>query len=212
MKSAGRIKGKKWFVFGAGGQARVVIATARACGLPDPQACLVDDGSEKKTKPVMGIPVLAMESVLSKRSLFFPAIGDNRDRDRLMRHMFDLGWKPISIRHPSVVSEKSVSTGWATICAMGVIIQTGARIGNGVIVNTGVIIEHDVVVGDCAHIAPGSVVLGEAVIGRCVLVGAGSIILPSVKIGDGAVIGARSVVRDDVAPKTTVVGAPARVV
>jgi maltose O-acetyltransferase len=49
-------------------------------------------------------------------------------------------------------------------------------------------------------------------IGRQVWVGGGAIILPGIAIGDDAVIGAGSVVTGDVAPGTTVVGNPARMV
>lgn len=210
MKTEGAVKGKKWFVVGAGGQARVAIATARACGLPDPQACLVDDGSEAGSKPIHGIPLLAMEPVLNQHGLFFPAIGQNDVRQRVMQKLTDLGWQAISICHPTAILEKDVLVGVGTIIAMGVIIQTGARVGNGVIINTGAIIEHDVSVGDGVHIAPGSVILGEAVIGKCALIGAGSRVLPCVKVGDHSIVGAGSIVREDVAPKTTVVGAPAR--
>ncbi len=212
MKSTGRMKEKKWFVIGAGGQARVVIATARACGLPDPQACLVDDGSGGQSEPIRGIPLLTTESVMGQRGFFFPAVGDNKIRERLIRQLMDQGWQAISICHPTALVEKDVMIGVGTIIAMGAIIQTGARLGNGVIVNTGAIVEHDVQVGDCVHIAPGSVILGEAVIGKCAFIGAGSRILPRVKVGDEAIVGAGSVVRDDVGAKTTVVGVPAKVV
>lgn len=210
MKSQAKTKGKKWFVIGAGGQARVVIATARACGLPDPQACLVDDGSEGRQHPIHGIPLLAARSVAGQRGLFFPAVGDNVARGRLIREYRDAGWQALSLCHPGSLLEKSVTIGAGTIVALGAIVQTGAVLGDGVIVNTGAIIEHDVQVGDCVHIAPGSVILGEAVVGAGTLIGAGSRILPRVKIGGNVIVGAGSVVRDDVADGTTVVGAPAR--
>ena len=49
-------------------------------------------------------------------------------------------------------------------------------------------------------------------IGREVWIGGGAILLPGVRVGDGAVIGAGSVVTRNVAPDTTVVGNPARVI
>jgi maltose O-acetyltransferase len=49
-------------------------------------------------------------------------------------------------------------------------------------------------------------------IGRHVWIGGGAIILPGITIGDESIIGAGSVVTRDVAPDTTVVGNPARIV
>lgn len=210
MKNTGRTKEKKWFMIGAGGHARVVIATARACGLPDPQACLVDDGSEAEREPIHGIPLLSLESVVSQSGLFFPAVGANEVRWRMIRQLGDLGWQAISICHPRALLEKDVSIGVGTIIAMGAMIQTGVHLGNGVIVNTGAIVDHDVQAGDCVHIAPGAVILGETVIGPRALIGAGSRILPCVQIGEDAIVGAGSVVRDNVACRTTVVGSPAK--
>jgi len=210
MKSTSKTKGKRWFVIGAGGQARVVIATARACGLPDPQACLVDDGSQAHQQPIHGIPLLSASSVRGQRGLFFPAVGDNAARKRLIQEYRDLGWQAISLCHPGSLVEKGVTIGSGAIVALGAIVQTGAVLGDGVIVNTGAIVEHDVRLGDCVHVAPGSVILGEAVVGAGTLIGAGSRILPRVNIGEDAIVGAGSVVRDDVPSKTTVVGAPAR--
>src|SRR5262245_36200577 len=42
-------------------------------------------------------------------------------------------------------------------------------------------------------------------------IGSGAVILPGVTVGEGAVVGAGSVVAEDVAPRTVVVGNPARV-
>jgi acetyltransferase-like isoleucine patch superfamily enzyme len=47
-------------------------------------------------------------------------------------------------------------------------------------------------------------------IGDRAWLGQNVVVLPGITIGDGAVVGANSVVREDVAPRTVVVGAPAR--
>jgi acetyltransferase-like isoleucine patch superfamily enzyme len=47
-------------------------------------------------------------------------------------------------------------------------------------------------------------------IGNNVWIGTGAIILPGVTIGDGAIVGAAAVVNTDVAPKSRVVGIPAK--
>jgi maltose O-acetyltransferase len=56
-----------------------------------------------------------------------------------------------------------------------------------------------------------SLVSRPVVIGRNVWIGAHAVILPGITIGDSAIIGAGAVVTRDVAPRTTVVGVPARV-
>jgi sugar O-acyltransferase (sialic acid O-acetyltransferase NeuD family) len=203
-------KDKKWFILGAGGHARVVLATARAAGLPEPQACLVDDGTESSTEPIHGIPLLAAESVADQRGLFFPALGSNDVRKRLTRRFSGLGWKSFTLGHPRTLIEQDVRTGDGTLIALGCILQTGARIGDGVIINTGAIIEHDVQIADFCHIAPGSILLGESSVGEGAFVGAGSRVLPGVKIGAGAIVGAGSVVLQDVPAGCTVAGVPAR--
>ena len=203
-------KARKWFVLGAGGQARMVIATARAAGWPNPEACLIEDGAGPAGEPSLGIPMLLQDSVLDQGGIFFPAIGCNETRRRVMKQFCDSGWQPLTICHPRAVVEKGVKVGPGTVIAMGALIQTGAVLGTGVIINTGAIVEHDVQVGDFSHLAPGSIVLGEASLGQGVLVGAGARILPKISVGDEAQVGAGAVVLKDVAASATVAGVPAR--
>jgi maltose O-acetyltransferase len=55
-----------------------------------------------------------------------------------------------------------------------------------------------------------SLVRKKVSIGNNVWIGTGAIILPGVTIGDGAIVGAGAVVNTDVAPKSIVVGIPAK--
>jgi serine O-acetyltransferase len=84
------------------------------------------------------------------------------------------------------------------IHATGVVINGQVRGGAGVHV------EHQVTIGAERRESPQ---LGDGV-----FVGAGAKILGAVRVGEGARIGANAVVVHDVAPNTTVVGIPARVV
>jgi serine O-acetyltransferase len=96
-------------------------------------------------------------------------------------------------------------------------------IGDWVVIQPGMYIAHgQVVMGGLIEIARGVVIFpwvtiglqagngNGAVIGKGVHIGTGAKVIGAVKIGDGARIGANSVVLKDVAPNTTVVGAPAR--
>jgi serine O-acetyltransferase len=96
-------------------------------------------------------------------------------------------------------------------------------IGDPVIVAAGVYIIHGQVVADgLAEIGPGTTIapfvtiglrsgdVRGATIGADVSIGTGAKLVGPVRIGDGAQIGANAVVVSDIAPATTVAGAPAR--
>jgi serine O-acetyltransferase len=105
---------------------------------------------------------------------------------------------------------------------------TGIEIHPGAIVGKGLFIDHGMgtVIGETAELGDNvtlyqGVTLGgtgketgkrHPTLGNNVLVGVGASILGSITIGDNALIGANSVVLKEVAPSTTVVGVPARVV
>lgn len=96
-------------------------------------------------------------------------------------------------------------------------------IGDPVVMEPGVYIVHgQVVIDGLAEIGPGVVIAPFVTIGlragdvrgptleSGVSVGTGAKIIGPVRVGAGATVGANAVVVHDVAPGTTVVGAPAR--
>jgi serine O-acetyltransferase len=96
-------------------------------------------------------------------------------------------------------------------------------VGDPVVMHPGVYIVHGQVVLDgLVEIGPGVVIAPFVTIGlragdvqgpvleAGVSVGTGAKVIGPVRVGQGATIGANAVVVDDVAPGTTVVGAPAR--
>ena len=104
----------------------------------------------------------------------------------------------------------------------GIEIHPAAQIGGGVFIDHG----HAIVVGETAVIGNNVSILhnvtlggtGKATgdrhpkIGDHVLIGAGAKILGDIKIGCGSRVAAGSVVLQDVPPKTTVAGVPAKVI
>ncbi len=104
----------------------------------------------------------------------------------------------------------------------GIELPYSAKIGRRVVIeHQGAIVVHgDCEIGDDCIIRQG-VTLGNRRLdrpfdvprlGNKVNIGAGAKVMGAVTIGDGAQIGANAVVLTDVAPATTVVGIPARVV
>ena len=104
----------------------------------------------------------------------------------------------------------------------GVDIHPGARMGRGIMIDHA----HSIVIGETAVVGDNvsmlhSVTLGgtgkedgdrHPKIGDGVLIGAGAKVLGNIRIGNCSRIAAGSVVLEDVPPKTTVAGVPARIV
>jgi len=194
-------------VVGAGGHAKVVLATLTAAGVPI--AGVWDDDPEKAGGALLGVPIRGRISELDAAD--FPhgvlAIGDARVRQRLAGQL-DLIWS--TVVHPSAVVDPSVRLGAGTVVFAGAIVQPGVEIGAHVIVNTAASVDHDCRVADFVHLAPGTRLGGGVRVGEGSLVGIGSSVLPSVEIGAWATVGAGAAVVHDVPDRHVVVGVPAR--
>ncbi len=202
MTSRGRIA-----ILGAGGHAKVVIATAEAAGFEI--AGVFDDRQELWGKPVMGHRV---EGPLD-RAKDCPcdgavlAIGDNATRWVLAERL-QFPW--LTVVHPSVLVAGGVSIGEGTALFAHSVVQPDTRIGRHVIVNTGAGIDHDCEVADFAHSAPGVRLGGNVTVETGSFVGIGTAVTPGVRIGAWAIVGAGAAVTHNVAPNSTVAGVPAR--
>lgn len=134
----------------------------------------------------------------------------------LRRKLYDQatssGFTVASVIHPRAFIDPTATLGAGVQVLVGAIVNAGTRVGSNSIVNSGAIVEHDTVVGDHSHIAPGAVLGGSVIVGTECHVGLGSRVIQEVEIGSGGVVGAGAVVLHDVAPHTTVVGVPARVI
>ena len=169
----------------------------------------------KKDKNPFGIPYLGNEKMMREFSqtedlYYFPCVGDNQIREKMIHFLEENELEQTIIIHPTAsisaqsIIEKSVFIG------SNVIINILSHIGKGVIVNSGAIIEHECIVGNYTHIAPGTVLTGNVTVGESSLIGANSVIIPNKKIGNNVVIGAGSVVICDIPDNETWAGNPAR--
>ena len=105
-------------------------------------------------------------------------------------------------------------------------IENDVVVGNRVTVKSGVQLWDGLRIGDDVFIGPNATftndrhprsghrefIQQETLLEAGCSIGAGATILPGIKIGSGAMVGAGAVVTKDVAPGTTVVGNPARVI
>ncbi len=195
-------------VLGAGGHAKVVVATLQACGFD--VAAVFDDDPSRTGASVLGIRIAGGTERAGEidGALAVIAVGNNAARGELARRHPSLRW--LTAAHPRAFVHPSVRLGPGTVVFAGAVIQPDTTIGAHVIVNTGARIDHDCVVGDLVHVAPGVSIAGGVSVGEGTLVGIGSCVIPGVSIGPWTTIGAGAAVVGDTPGRRTLVGVPAR--
>lgn len=199
---------QKIAVIGAGGHAKVVVATLSGAG--QFKAVAFDDIQGKWGSEILGVPVRGPISAVvdGEYQSGLIAIGNNARRKEIAGTV-KLEW--ITVIHPFAYVHSSVKLGEGTVVFAGAVIQPETVIGDHVIVNTGATIDHDCRIADFAHIAPGASLAGNVVVGEGTLVGIGSSVIPGLRIGSWATLGAGAVAVRDVPDHAVAIGVPARI-
>jgi sugar O-acyltransferase (sialic acid O-acetyltransferase NeuD family) len=193
-------------VIGAGGHAKVVVATLLASGIE--VKWILDDDFAKWGARLLGIPIVGPTASLStlgcKGAVL--GIGDNATRRRLAAEL-QVEWA--TVVHPAAWVDPTVQIGRGTVIFAGAIIQADTVVGAHAIINTRASVDHDCIIGDFGHVAPGASLAGSVTVGEGAFLGIGSAAVPLAKIGAWATVGAGAVVLGEVPPGATVVGVPA---
>ena len=140
-----------------------------------------------------------------------PLTPDNRTRARQIEQAQKNGLELVSAIHPTVtvLPEALIKPGvWINA---GCIIGYKAEIESGVLINTGVQIDHHNVLRRCCQVDPGVVTAGNVTLRECCHIHTGATIINRIEVGEDAIVGAGAVVIENVPPRTTSVGVPARV-
>ncbi len=194
-----------FFLYGAGGHAKVILDILQAQGIG--VDCVCDDnlaGTE-----FCGFRVISGEYAPAGTAIV--SIGKNAVRRKIVENLQERGTVCFATAiHPSVVISPSVKVGVGTVVMPSALVNADASIGMHCIVNTGAIIDHDCRVGDFAHISPHATLCGNVSVGAGTWVGAGATIIQGVSVGENCLVGAGAVVVRDVPANTVVVGVPAR--
>ncbi len=192
---------------GAGGHAKVIIATLRASG--QYVAGVLDDRTESWGGSVLGCPVLGglerLETVPGRAVL---AIGSNAARRDLAARFPNTEW--VAAVHPAATVHESVAVGPGTVIFAAAVIQPDTALGRHVIVNTGATVDHDCVLEDFVHAAPGVHLAGAVHLEEGVFLGVGCAVTPGITVGRWTTVGAGGVVIRSLPANTVAVGVPAR--
>jgi len=202
-------------VFGAGGHAKVVLATIEAEAKYRITG-LLDDDEGKHGKFVLGYGVLGGRSELEKLrkenvSGAVVAVGNNRFRAEIAECLERKGFELLSAIHPSASIIRGACLGKGAVVLPFAHIGADAVIGDGCILSVGSVIGHDCELGSWGHLAPGAKLAGNVRIGRFGFVGMNAVVLPGLQLGSEVVIGANAVVVNDLSSGVTAFGVPARI-
>jgi len=181
------------FVYGAGGQGRVVLDTLKNGLAEYGVTTVVDDDEQLHGTKVLGVPVGGSESIQGERG--FIAIGDNVARLRIASRYRG---RLVPLVHRTAFVSKETELGEGSVIMAMTVVNVGCRIGSNVIINTGATVDHDCLIADGVHIAPGCHLCGGVEVGEGSLLGVGTVVVPGIRIGRNAFIRAGQTVTRDV--------------
>jgi sugar O-acyltransferase (sialic acid O-acetyltransferase NeuD family) len=195
-------------VIGAGGHARVIVSSLRACG--DRISGVFDDDPKLWGRKLLGIPIRGpVETLRGYAGEAIVGVGDAEARRSIVEQL-SLNWA--TVIHPYSYVDPSVPIGAGTVIFAGCVVQPECRIGAHAIINTGATVDHNCIVGDFVQVAPNATLCGNVAVGDGTLVGASAVILENLEVGKWAVVGGGSTVIRNLPSHVTAVGSPAKII
>ncbi len=212
---------KRFAIFGASGCGRGVIPLAKQqlekAGTSDWDLVFLDDGVQ--AEEINGYRVMSYAKWIrepAESRYVCIAIANSAVRSRLADQCISDKVSFFEVRASNVVELDEVVIGEGAVLCPFVTITSNIRIGKHFHANLNSYVEHDCVIGDFVTFAPGVHCNGNVHIEDHAYIGTGALLRQGkpgepLVIGRGAVVGMGAVVTKNVAPGTTVIGNPARV-
>jgi len=100
-------------------------------------------------------------SFVDDDTAFYPAIGNNEFRCKLISDIKSAGGEVVSIIHPTAYVSPTVKIGLGVAILPNASVGTNVILADGCIVNMHSVIDHDTVLEKGVHVAPGAIVKGE---------------------------------------------------
>ncbi|MEW6278811.1 MAG: acetyltransferase [Candidatus Eremiobacterota bacterium] len=200
-------------ILGAGGHGREVAEIVRDCPGLEPVG-FVDEHPELKGQLLDDLPVLGGFEWFKRRRkiLVLVAVGTPSVCRRLAERVGELGLDFAAAISPMARISPRVVLGRGVVAFPGVVVNTGARIGDHGILNVGVSVSHDAVVGRWCNLNPGSRLAGNVTIEDGCYLGMGCHVIQGRRVGEWTTVGAGAAVVRDLPAHATAVGVPARVI
>ena len=182
-------------LIGCGGHARALIDVVESStawhllglvGLPQ------QVGIEVFGYPVLGsdndLPLLRQQC--ANALLAVGQIGLPRKRQELADELGRLKFQLPTVISGHAYVSRHAQVGIGTSIGHGVILNSGACVGDFCIINTNALIEHDSVISDYCHISTGALVNGGVKIGRSSFVGSGAVLREGISLPPHTVVSA----------------------
>lgn len=179
--------GNKLLLIGAGGLGRVTLEHA----FLNYDCVFVDDGYPVGTE-ICGVPVVGTIADLAQLHKDYHdlvvTIGNNRLREQIYRKAEDIGFEFPNVVASSAYVSPFAQLGWGCILLNNVVVQNGAKVGNGAVLTVGAEAHHDCALGDFALVYTNSVVRTGAKVGKRAKIGSTATVGNFVQIPEDAVI------------------------
>lgn len=205
---------KNLVIIGAGGYAKSVLDSLdytnfRMIGFLDD---IKSAGTMHLGYPVLGNSVEEIEGY--RDCVYFIAIGNNSKRKMWYEKVKASGKELsfINVIDKTAIVSINAGIGEGSFIGKLAIVNSGASVGNNTVINTRALVEHGCKVGDNANISTCTTLNGDVIVEEGGFVGSGAVVNGQLTIGEWSLVGSGAVVIKDVAPHTTVVGVPAKVI